>query len=81
MKIHVTQQDISNGHQRQTRHCPIALAVTRAAGNGHASVNTVQIVIYTDGIPIKVWDVPEHVAGKIRRYDRHGIMDPFEFEL
>ncbi len=93
MKVQVTAEDITEGCPINTLKCPVARAVSRAAGLP-ASVHWNKILVfdkpdekgeYDSGFReervFKEWDTPPEVTEQIKLFDDHQLISPFEFEL
>jgi hypothetical protein len=74
-KVQVTAQHIADGERCSPENCPLALAI-RDAVCGRISVGA-YIAIVGDEVVV----LPESAADFRRRFDCHGIGEPFEFEL
>jgi hypothetical protein len=79
MKITVTKDDIAAGHRRDSKNCPVALALRRAGVN-HCGVAGILVVVEQDDKRVSLV-LPERAQEWIRDYDWGFAMGPFEFEL
>lgn len=77
MKIQVTAEDIVKGKRESCDSCPIALAITRKAGE-RASVDecTAWFISTESLIPL-----PVSARKFVRAFDRGDSVAPFEFDL
>jgi hypothetical protein len=82
MKIHVTEEDISEGVKQSSRSCPIARAICRVYSeesrrNRRFSVADIYVLVNNTS---KVF-LPATAITFIARFDRGMDVQPFDFEL
>ena len=89
MKVKINQEHIDNGCYGDTDNCPIALAfcdiglpVDYAVG-----VHNLYFVLKQEDVAdgcwsvIAQWPIPNQVRERIIYYDKHRLIEPFEFDL
>lgn len=64
LEIEVTQDDIENGCRRTASMCPIARAIKRKVGDGHAGFVAVSSKQYGD-VRIRFWDDDSFMPGGV----------------
>jgi hypothetical protein len=84
MRVQVTQEDIEQGEQGSCKHCPIAIAVSRATGKkayvGYDGISTGELPgpMFE---PRWQYETPKVARDFIVDFDYGLPTHPFEFEL
>jgi hypothetical protein len=79
MKVEVTEKDIRTGIQADCMECPIALAINRSLGSGHARVRRHRIDMYNP--TLKCIPLPSEARAFVLDFDRGKEVLPFSFEI
>lgn len=74
MRIEVTEEDIRNGEQENSRLCPVALACLRVVNKNWA-------LVWIKLSQNNRWDIIEKVMIFIKAFDKKLSVEPFSFEL
>lgn len=85
IRIDVTQDDIDDGHPRESECCPVALALNRTMPlpwKWNVGVRPARAWLREPGVPVaSVLVLPPRVDRFISRFDRGETVKPFSFEI
>lgn len=85
MKVRITQEDINNGVRYSFRHCPIAIASTRAMPfKSVCYVNKSVMFIYNkdhEGRPPREIQLPSVAQKFIEDFDQMKEVQPIDFDI
>lgn len=79
LHVSVTKEDIERGERRDCARCPVAVAMSRAAGR-RIDVSLTEFW-FVNCEPDAIFFLPRDAVGFVDKFDDFGTGEPFEFDV